>query len=177
MSRTVRRGGGFTLLELMAVIAILSLVAVLVFPRLPSMGATELKTSARKLAGAIRYLNDQSVATKTPYLMRIVLADSSIEIRTADTKKTKDSKEEGTTKLDPFLQERFLAEGVTIMDVVTGRLGTQKEGEVSLNFGPGGLRDFVIIHLKGRDENQWTVMAYPSTGRVRVDEGYLEQSP
>ena len=40
-------------------------------------------------------------------------------------------------------------------------------------FGPGGNTDCVTIHLLGGKEH-YTVIAYPSGGKVRVLEGYQE---
>ncbi len=177
MSACVRRTGGFTLLELVMVIAILALAAALVFPHLPSLGGNDLKVSARRLAGAIRYLNDQAVATKTGYRMRIVPGDGTIDIQRVEAATSGTDKPASPPKLDPFLQEQLLADGVTVSDVVTGREGKKSAGEVVLTFGMGGLNDYAAIHLKGSDDRQYTVRAYPSTGRVRVDEGYVEDTP
>jgi general secretion pathway protein H len=176
MPAFVRRAAGFTLLELVVVIAILALAAALVLPRLPSTGETDLKSSARRLAGAIRYLNDQAIATGTGYRMRLVPGEGTVEIQRMEAATDREKPGE-PPKLEPFLQERLLADGVTVTDVVTGRMGRRAAGEIVLAFGQGGLRDYVAIHLKGGRDRQYTVRAYPSTGRVRVDEGYKEDTP
>jgi hypothetical protein len=40
----------------------------------------------------------------------------------------------------------------------------------------GGLRDFVVIHLRSPDDKFWTVMAFPASGKVKVYEGYQEEA-
>jgi len=68
---------------------------------------------------------------------------------------------------------RLIEEGIAIEDITVPRLGTVTEGEVSVPFGPGGSPDCITIHLKG-GEQHYTVIAYPSGGKVRVLEGYQE---
>ncbi len=57
---------GFTLLELIVVLLLVSLIAALIFPRLPSSQASDLRNSARQLAVLMRYLEERAVATKRP---------------------------------------------------------------------------------------------------------------
>lgn len=170
-----RRPGGFTLLELVVTIAILALAMALVLPRLPAVGNADLKSSARRLAGALRYLNDQAVATRTAYRLKLVPGEGTVEIKVLLPAGSTTIGEE--PKLEPFLQERLLADGVTVADVVTGRGGRVAEGEVTVDFGAGGLQDYLAVHLAGTGGRRYTVRAYPSTGRVRVDEGSVEEAP
>ena len=159
--------GGFTLIELVVVLAILAMVALLVFPRLPSTDAASLRGSARNLAATIRYLGDKSVTTKNAYRLRINLSDTRLMVV-----KMVDG-EEGTDS-DPFFSRQILSDGINVEDVTIPRLGKIATGEVSLNFGPGGLEDFALIHLKGSRDSHFTVTAYPQNGKVEVEEGYLE---
>jgi len=160
---------GFTLIELMVVIVILSVLAMVVIPRLPMAREGDLKASARTLAAALRYLNDRSIATKNRYLLRIAFQDGSMKV----TRVIREGEE--TAVPDPFLLNLSLREGVGIADVVTARLGKITEGEAVLGFSPLGVEDFSVIHLKSEDGKRfYTVALYPGSGRVTVLEGYEE---
>jgi prepilin-type N-terminal cleavage/methylation domain-containing protein len=158
---------GFTLIEMAVIIVIISMVAIIVLPLLPSTGAAELRNSARRLSTVVRYLGDRSVTTKTPYRMRLNLNDSTVAIK-------KMVNGEETIPEDPFFSRNILDDGVSIEDVEIQRLGKLGEGEVNVDFGFAGLGEFIVIHLKGRKEGRFTVTALPYGGRVEVLEGYQE---
>jgi general secretion pathway protein H len=162
------RNSGFTLMELVVVIAIISLVALLVVPRLPSSEGTRLQNSARSLAAGIRLVNDRSVTTKSLYRLRLNLADNSAVFARIAADGS-DSPPD-----DPLLARQLLGEGIQIEDVITERLGKVSEGEVVVRFSSGGLAEFVIIHLKGGRDEQYTIMAYPHNGKVVPMAGYQE---
>ncbi len=160
---------GFTLVELTVVIAILSLVALLVIPRLPSTTDGDLKDSARNLAATVRYLTDLAVATKTGYRLRLNLAAGNAEI----TRILPEGQEAAAQ--DSFLHRQPLREGIVIADITAARAGRQTTGTVTLDFSPLGVEDFVLIHLKAeRGDRYYTVALYPGSGRVEVFEGYQE---
>lgn len=159
---------GFTLIELMVVIAILSIVVLMVLPRLPSTEAGKLRSSARSLASTIRFLGDRAVTAKSVYRLHLNLNDSTVVV-----KKFTAAGEE-TTPDDPFLSKRFIDAGITIEDVITPRLGKTSDGEVIVTFGLGGLAEFMIVHLKDGKDGHFTVIAYPNSGKVKVEEGYQE---
>lgn len=163
------RGRGFTLIEMVVVIVIISLVAVLVLPRLPSTDAANLRDSARRLAAVIRYLGDRSVTTKSPFRMRLDLTDNAVTV-----KKMVNGEEAAPD--DPFFSRKILAEGVVIEDVEVSRLGKLGEGVVTMDFGVGGLGDVMVIHLKGGKGTHFTVTALPYGGKVEVLEGYQEMT-
>jgi general secretion pathway protein H len=164
------RQSGFTLIEMVVVIAIIAMAALLVLPRLPSTDTSNLRGSARSLAAMIRYLGDKSITSKSAYRLQLNLADSSLAVR-------KVVNGEESTDSDPFFSRRILADGISIEDVRIPRLGKLSTGEVTVGFGPSGLEDFVIIHLKGSRDNHFTVTAYPQNGKVKVGEGYQEVEP
>lgn len=156
---------GFTLMELVVVIAILSLAALLVFPLLPSTDAARLRGSARSLAATIRYLGDRSVATKGSFRMRLDISGGDITVLKGDG---------GAPEGDTFTSRRILADGVSLEDVTTPSQGKRGAGEMALDFGPLGIREFAAIHLKTEKGGRFTVLAYPGSGKVKVLEGYRE---
>ena len=161
------RPNGFTLVELVVVIVVLSLVTLLVWPLLPSTDATNLRHSARQLATVIRYLGDRSVTTKTVYRLELGVTDGTVTV-----KKVVDGKVEAPD--DPFFSRRILADGVVLEDVAIPRLGKLTEGTVTVNFGAAGLGEFMIVHLKGAGDGHFTLTAYPEGGKVELAEGYQD---
>jgi len=159
--------GGFTLIEMMVVIVIIAISAALVIPRLPSTEGSKLKSSARNLASGIRFLNDQAIVTKAIYRLHLNLSDNSTTIF-----KLSATGEESAPD-DQFMGRRLIEEGIAIEDVTVPQLGMVTEGETIITFGPGGNPDCVTIHLKGAKQ-QFTIIAYPNGGKVKVLEGYQE---
>jgi len=150
------------------VITILSLVALLVLPRLPSTDAANLRSSAKSLAAAIRYLGDRSVTAKTVYRMHLNLTDGTVAISSMGPQG------EELPPGDNFLGRKFLADGIVIEDVEVPRLGKVSTGEVVIAFGGAGLEEFLTVHLQGTRGNHFTVAAFPQNGKVKVLEGYQE---
>ncbi len=163
----MKKAGGFTLIEIMVVIAILSMLALLVFPRLPSSDSSSLRSSARSLAAMLRYLSDTAVTTKSRYQLRAVMGENNLTV-------TRSAENKPAAAGDPFLNRRFLADRVTVSDVVIPRLGRVNSGEVTIDFSAEGLGELVIFHLKGATGGDFTVIAYPHSGKVQVTEGYQE---
>jgi general secretion pathway protein H len=161
---------GFTLIELAVVLAIIGMVLMLVIPRLPSTEHENLKTSARTLAATLRYMQDRAAMGKTVYYLRLEPG--------TDTVKVLEGAADGGEKEpgDPLLQQRPVKEGIVVADVVIPRMGKMNEGQVRLEVGLGGLRDFAAIHLRSPDGTFWTVMAFPSGGKVKIYQGYQEEA-
>ena len=158
---------GFTLIEMVVVVTILSLVAAVVLPLLPSTDAASLRSSARRLSTVIRYLGDRAVTTKDHYRMRLDLSENKVLVK-------KIVNGEETAPEDPFFSKSILADGVSVEDIEVPRLGKTSEGAVDIDFGVAGLGDFTVIHLKGANDAHFTVTALPYGGRVEVLEGYQE---
>ncbi len=160
---------GFTLIELTVVIVILSIVAVLVFPRLPSTREGDLRSSARNLAAGLRYLVDKAIATKQYYRLTINIGSGRMEV----TRILPDNEEVAVT--DVTLSRLSLHDQTGFEDIVSSRLGKQAEGEVVLEFSPLGANEFIVFHLKSEDGSRhYTVALYPGSGRVVVLNGYQD---
>lgn len=161
---------GFTLIELVVVLAIIGMVMALVFPRLPSSESENLKVSARTLASTLRYLQDRAATGRTTYYL--IMEPGTEIIKILEAAADGSDKEPG----DTLLQQRPIKEGVQVADVMIPRLGKVNDGQLRLAVGMGGLRDFMIIHLRSPDDKFWTVMAFPSSGKVKIYEGYQEEA-
>ena len=161
---------GFTLIEIVVVLAIIGMLLTLVLPRLPSSEHENLKVSARTLASTLRYMQDRAATGRTTYYLRMEPGTDNIKVLEAAA--------DGSEKepADPLLRKRPVKEGIVVADVTTPRLGKVNNGKIRLDVGNSGLRDFVVIHLSSPDDKFWTVMAFPASGKVKVYDGYQEEA-
>lgn len=167
----IRGNSGFTLIEIAVVLAIIGMVMLLVIPRLPSSDHENLKISARTLASTLRYLQERAATSRTGYYLILAPGTESVKIQEIGG--------DGSPKdpSDPLLQKSPVKEGISVADVRIPRLGKINDGELRLEVGMGGIRDFVTIHLRSTGGQFWTVMAFPAGGKVKVFEGYHEDPP
>jgi len=159
---------GFTLLELIVVMVLLSLVTALIAPRLPSTGSMALKSSARSTAAMLRYLGERSTGSKNIYRLHVNISENTIKI----TRKLPNGEE--IPPEDPLLSRKVLESGVVIVDLQSPRLGKVTEGEVLIDFGAAGLTEFLTLHLKSPQGESFTVAGYPASGKVKLLAGYQE---
>ena len=166
-----RSKAGFTLIELMVVMAIISMVMLLVIPRLPSSDQENLKVSARTLASTLRYVQERAATSGIRYIITLVPG--------TETAKISEMGGDGNPKdpADPLLQKSAVKEGIVIVDTRIPRLGKIVDGQLRVDIGVAGIRDFVTIHLRSLEGKYWTVMAFPSGGKVKDYEGYHEDPP
>ena len=161
---------GFTLIEIIVVLAIIGIAAALVFPRLPSAENEKLKTSAHTLAATFRYLQDRAATAKRTYVTLIEPGTDNIKIWeqvVGGGEKHPD---------DPFLCKQALRKNIRVADVVIPRLGKITHGQVRFDLGVDGLKDFVTIHLRSSDGDYQTVMLFPANGKIKVYDGYREEA-
>lgn len=160
---------GFTLLELIVVLLLVSLIAALIFPRLPSSQASDLRNSARQLAVLMRYLEERAVATKKTYYLHINLDDDRLTV----SRKGAADNENGQDD-DPFLKRQPLMKGIRVSDITTDQLGTINTGEALISYGPGGRSAPLLLHLAAPDNSYFTIQALPVSGSIKVASGYQE---
>lgn len=162
---------GFTLIEIVVVMVIVGMVLLLVIPRLPSSDGENLKISARTLAATLRYVQERAATSRTGYYLTLAPGTESVKIDEIGM----DGGARDTP--DPLLQKSVVKEGIIVADVQIPRLGKVSEGQLRLDIGVAGVRDFVTIHLRSAEGRFWTVMAFPSGGKVKAFEGYHEEPP
>lgn len=161
------RGNGFTLIEVAVVLAIIGMLTLLVVPRLPAGDRENLRSSARTLAGTLRYAQERAAATRSTYYLNLAPGEgATLSERGADGSPR--------TPADPLLQKPLLKPDIRLADVTVPRLGKVTDGQLRLDIGMGGLREFVVMHLRNPAGEFWTVMAFPAGGKVKLLEGYQD---
>ncbi len=144
---------GLSLLELVAVVFIISLFAALVFPSFYGFGEAKVNSDAGKIASLLRYLNDTAIYTKETYSLKFDLRDASLQWNGPDGEKHEDVK--------------------SLSSVYLPSKGEIKEGEATVFFGPLGTAENIEVRLKDGEKGM-TVTFSPISGRAKIiakDEG------
>ncbi len=137
---------GFTLVELLVVLFVISLAIALVMPKFADTGS-ELKAEARKAAVVLRYLNETATMKKKTLFMKVNLDEKTMEW--------------GETAGE----NREALENLEAVELQT--TGLVKEGEVTVFFTPLGLGQNMNIYLRS-GEGEKAVSLNPASGRVRI---------
>ncbi len=139
---------GFTLLELIVVIFVVSVVLALVLPSFTGIGESRISSEAKRLASIVRYLNDNAISTKETIQMKINLSDRAVSYTGPDGEKA----------------ERF--GDISAIDLQSK--GTVSEGEVTVFFGPLGAQESFSIYL-GAGDSRMTVSFNSVSGKVKIN--------
>lgn len=135
---------GFTLLELVVVIFIISAFLALVSPSFYGFLEGRSRTEPKKVASIIRYINDAAINTKKPHTLKIDLTGKRFIFKTPEGEK----------------RETF----ETLTSVKIPYRGNIEEGELILLFGPSGYPEPFEIYFSGGGYITYN----PFTSRVKL---------
>lgn len=141
--------GGFSLLELIAVVFIVSLVAAVVLPSFANFGDSRLKSEAREVASVLRYMYDSAVSRKETLVMKFDLESNTASWKGPDGEKTR--KFEYMTSIH------------------TQSKGTLSKGELTFFFGPHGINENISVHMNSGRSDMSITMNHIS-GKVKIKE-------
>ncbi len=85
-TRRVRREAGFSLIEIMVVLTIISVVFAGTIIGFRSLLKSELRSTATKLAAAIRYSYDRAISTGAYYRLHVNLDDQTYQLERSETR-------------------------------------------------------------------------------------------
>jgi len=140
---------GFTLLELIVVLFIISLLAALAIPSFWGITEKEVKSDARKTASLLRYLNDSAIVSKKNYSLTCDLQKHSLSWEGPEGEKSEELK--------------------SLKSITLQSKGEIQEGQVTVSFGPLGLQENIEIRLSDSNE-EMTVAFNAVSGRAKVIE-------
>ncbi|MBI4698487.1 MAG: prepilin-type N-terminal cleavage/methylation domain-containing protein [Nitrospirae bacterium] len=145
---------GFTLIELVVVIFLISIITALVMPSLWSTDRGSLKNSANHLSSTLRYMYDEALSKKQSYFFNINFTDRAWGFKSENESKS-------------FKTENDF----DIKDVIVPSLGKVHDGELLLEFGPLGPAEPVTLHLQ-KGNAEYTIIFNHLNGRTKILEGY-----
>ncbi|MGW8313925.1 MAG: prepilin-type N-terminal cleavage/methylation domain-containing protein [Desulfuromonadales bacterium] len=164
--RLLRRDG-FTLIEIVVVVVLVSLFMAFSVPLFSNIGTSSLGTSARRLSGTIKYLFNESAMTGLEYRLIYDLDRGTYRAQILE--------EDGTLVDAPDQgREASLKGSVRFKDLQLPGRGKFSMGQITTRLHPSGWVEETIIHLDDGDGKMLTLRVMPLTGTTEVFDGYRE---
>jgi len=140
---------GFSFLELIVTLFLVSLVAAIVLPSFAGFGERKLKSEAREVASIMRFVHDSAVSRKESYWIKFDLGHNLIAWKSPEGEKMR----------------RFQ----NMTSLSTQSTGTVSRGEVTIIIDPPGLKEDISVHMGMKDDNMIITLNHLS-GKVRIKE-------
>jgi prepilin-type N-terminal cleavage/methylation domain-containing protein len=156
---------GFTLLEIVIVVAIVGIFVGLALPRLPDVTGVKIQKTARKVAFICQLARTRAVTLRRFYRVEIDVDQNRIQVSYYGP--------EGTFIPDETVRS-FHTGDTDIVDIVTSTGGKTVEGEGWIGFSPRGFTEPSIIHLRDLRGRNVSVSPSLASGRVRILDGYSD---
>lgn len=162
---------GFTLIELTAVIILISLIMFVAMPRLTGFRfQRDLKSVARSLKAAVQTMRSKSIATGTNTVLYFDLEKKTFwgtyEEQTPDAL-TGESK-------GYIISPYHLPEGIRFIDASNINNPKINSGILSTLFNSKGVLEETVIHLADTKNRMLTIIINAYTGRFLLYDEYIE---
>jgi general secretion pathway protein H len=169
--KTGSRPEGFTLIELIIVLALLSVITALVAPRLTqSLSRMNIEATARRVASALRLARSLAVSEKVLYL---AMFDMNADMLTVVSyQQTLEERESQETETDRAVEPRvyMLTDGIHLKKVVALNGETFTSGVFRMAFFPGGGSSGGEVVLGDDEDRHFSVTVDRIAGSVKINE-------
>jgi general secretion pathway protein H len=159
--------GGFTLVELSLVVLLIGLFGLLIVPIFAGWGEGSLQSSARRLAGTVKYLYNESALQKREFRLVFDLEKDAYQAKVLEL-------DGQLTELAGTGRRQQLKGEVRFQDIAVAGQGKFSSGEVTTVIHPVGWLEETVIHLKDEKGRTLTLRLMPFTGSTEIYEGYRE---
>ena len=158
---------GFTLVEIVVVMVLISLFMVFSIPLFSNIGTSGLGSSARRLSGTIKYLFNESALSGLEYRLVYDLDQGIYRAQILEANgELFDAPDQG--------REAALKGEVRFKDLQLPGRGKFTMGQVTTRIHPSGWVEETIIHLEDGAGEMMTLRVSPLTGTTEVFDGYRE---
>lgn len=157
--------GGFTLVELLVVMFIISLFMAFTLPRLADIGELRLNNAARHLGRTITYLYAEAISSHK--VVRLYMELDKGKYYPA----TMNSKGEFEKTTFPLFSSGSLGAGLEVKKFITVFGGEFGGNTAYLHLMPEGMAEKSVIVLGDDSGRLVSLIVDPLTGRVRVEPG------
>lgn len=158
---------GFTLVEIVVVMVLISLFMVLSVPLFSNVGTSSLGTSARRLSGTIKYLFNESAMSGLEYRLIYDLDQGTYHAQILEVDgELLDAPDQG--------RQAALKGDIRFKDLHLPGRGKFTAGQVTTRLHPSGWVEETIIHLEDGAGEMLTLRVMPLTGTTEVFDGYRE---
>jgi len=158
---------GYTLIELVVVVALLGLFLGLAVPRLRyGLVTDDLKATTRRMVGLVGEVRNEAIREQRVYLVHLDLESNRLWIEYAGMGE----------EARALAQEQALVfpRGVRFLDVWRRGEGKQAQGEITLHFSKKGYVEQTFIHLGADDGRAFTLTLSPFLGTVKIYDKYVD---
>ena len=171
------RQAGFTLFELVVVLFIVSLISLVVLPKLQGFLAPDLPGTARHLIAMIQHLHDEAEATRQIHRLNYDLNTREYWVSlVSETSSATGGADGGSQEAAPAVIKRIaLPDRIWFKDITTLHQGKVSEGQAFTQFYPSGRVEKTLIHLTLGKDQVLALIINPLTGAVKVYDHYIEK--
>jgi len=161
--RTLRRINGFTLLELILVVLLMSILLTFASVKWDFLAKKDKETFLERLSIEISLLRENAISDYEQKAIQFDLKNNLVSIGYVDLIKG------FVSSRDIEIPETYLLKDV----IING--GKISIGKAVMRFYPTGLVDRLIMHLDGKNEGFCSVIINPLTAKISEEHGYLEE--
>lgn len=192
------RGNGFTLIEILIVIALIGLIMSVAVPNITLALKVNISNTSRELATTIKAAYDESVLRGTVHRIAFDMEKQEYWVEQGDRdfllsrgeqveaeRRKLDRMTEAEKKeylKDPFSMARTITKnkkslptGVKFSDILNARSkDPQTSGVIYAHFFPHGFVEKLVIHLQDRYDRKNTLIVNSVNGKTRVFERFVK---
>ncbi|MEE8430961.1 MAG: type II secretion system protein [Candidatus Desulfatibia sp.] len=157
---------GFTLIELIVVISLISLILFIAIPRFQSTVFTDnTKKTSRWIIGKVQSLKTRAVRDQNLYILNVDMDSNSMWVTHASM--TED-------ELQNASQNTYQLPGdVRVLEVEYPHDNKIEGGRADIYFYAKGYSDMAIIHIENSDSEQFSFRIEPFLQQVKMFPGYV----